>query len=152
MDIISLASGAGLWDWSRRELGNNIKVQCEKDKTNLCILNQVFPESIKYNDILDINLDNLNNIKFYDSTFVVSFCNKKFSLINPKRLNNDLLDEEYNDPIYDRLIFLTDKYKPRFVVVESVMGFTHHYQGLRRLVYEFKKKYNINHYLFVFLQ
>lgn len=55
MNIISLASGAGLWDWAWRDAGATIKLQCENNEIANLILHKAFPETQHDNHISRIN-------------------------------------------------------------------------------------------------
>ena len=52
MKIISLFSGAGLFDAGLINAGNEILLQCEKEPVQLKILQETFPGTIKHDDIL----------------------------------------------------------------------------------------------------
>lgn len=132
MDIITLASGAGLWDWAWREAGANIVLQCEIEEVQLAILKDAFPEAIHDKDIFTLTREKMENeygIKnLSDCTFVGGLCCQPFSNDGPQ------LGREKSTWMCDEIIRLTRDCRPRFVVVENVSGFVKHPDGLEYII------------------
>ena len=61
MKIISLASGAGLWDWAWRDAGADIVLQCENASPQVDILKKAFPEAEHDYDIFTLNREKIEN-------------------------------------------------------------------------------------------
>ena len=137
MDVISLASGGGLFDYILRESGMNIKLQCEKDPIALKVLDKVFPESIKDNDIFALSKDkmeneyHIDNIK--DCTFVTTLCCKPFSNMGKQK------GKAKDTYMCKDVIKLINDCRPRFVLSENVSGFITHTDGLAYFSSELEK-------------
>ncbi|MBQ6757528.1 MAG: DNA cytosine methyltransferase [Selenomonadaceae bacterium] len=137
MNIISLASGAGLWDWAWRDAGANIKLQCENNEIATLILHKAFPEAQHDNDIFTLtkekiqNVYGINNLEEY--TFIGGLCCQPFSTAGSRK-------GKYKDTwMCDELLRLTRACKPRFVISENVAGFIKHEDGLPYLVPRMEK-------------
>ena len=132
MDIISLASGAGLWDWAWKEAGANIRLQCEKNEIANLILKEAFPKARHDNDIFELNKEKieheykLKNLENY--TFIGGLCCQPFSTAGPQR---GRLKDTW---MCDELVRLIRECRPRFVVSENVADFVKHEDGLPYLV------------------
>lgn len=132
MNIISLASGAGLWDWAWRDAGANIRLQCEKDEICNRILSKAFPEAQHDRDIFKLTKEKIKNdyqiTNLKDCTFVGGLCCQPFSTAGSRK------GREKETWMCDELLRLTRDCQPRFVVSENVAGFVKHEDGLPYLV------------------
>ena len=132
MDIISLASGAGLWDWAWREAGANIRLQCEKDEIANLILKKAFQEARHDNDIFKLTKEKIENeykLKNLENyTFIGGLCCQPFSTAGPQR---GRLKDTW---MCDELVRLTKECRHRFAVSENVAGFVKNEDGLPYLV------------------
>lgn len=137
MNIISLASGAGLWDWAWRDAGANIRLQCEKDELCDSILHKAFPEAQHDNDIFKLTKEKIENVygikNLKDCTFVGGLCCQPFSVAGSQK------GSEKETWMCDELLRLTRDCKPRFVISENVAGFIGHEDGLPYLVPQMEK-------------
>ena len=127
MDVISLASGCGLFDAALEDAGCNIRLQCECDSFALKVLNKRFPYSIKDYNIFELTWEKINEIykikNTKDMAIIGGLCCQPFSSVGPA---HGQLKETW---MCDELIRLTDALHPRFVLVENVTGFVRHVDG-----------------------
>ena len=119
MKIVSLFSGAGLFDADLINAGNEILLQCEKEPVQLRILQTTFPNIIKHNDIMTLSKEVFDHyeIDTYNCAFVGGAPCQKHSHANPRRA------EQLESKLLAQLVKLTYQCRPRFVVVENVQGF-----------------------------
>ena len=125
MDVISLASGFGLFDWALRDAGLNIRFQCECGKFQTSVLNSAFQDSIKHNDIFKLTKKEFDKhgIDTTKCAFVGGLCCQPFSTAGPQKGKNK------DTWMVERLEQLTRDCNPRFVLVENVAGFIKHPDG-----------------------
>lgn len=131
MKIISLASGAGLWDWAWRDAGANIVLQCENASPQVDILKKAFPEAEHDYDIFTLNREKIENeykIKPEECSFIGGLCCQPFSTAGPAK------GREKDTWMCDELVRLAEECKPRFVISENVAGFIGHTDGLPYLI------------------
>lgn len=119
MKIVSLFSGAGLFDAGLINAGNEILLQCEKEPVQLKILQETFPSTIKHNDILTLSKEVFDyyGIDTKNCAFVGGAPCQKHSHANPRR------SEQLESKLLAQLVRLTYYCRPRFVLVENVQGF-----------------------------
>ena len=117
MKIISLFSGAGLFDAGLINAGNEILLQCEKEPVQLKILRETFPSIIKHNDILTLSKEVFDyyGIDTKNCAFVGGASCQKHSHANPRRA------EQLESKLLAQLVRLTYHCRPRFVLVENVV-------------------------------
>ena len=119
MKIISLFSGAGLFDAALINAGNEILLQCEKEPVQLKILQATFPSIPKHSDIMTLSKEVFNyyGIDTKSCAFVGGAPCQKHSHANPRR------SEQLESKLLAQLVRLTYYCRPRFVLVENVYGF-----------------------------
>lgn len=121
INMISLFSGIGGFDFAAETLGWNILFQSEIDEFCLDILNKNFPKVPKYGDINEINAREHNgNV----AVLVGGFPCQPFSLAGWQRGTND---ERFMWPPMYRVI---RECKPAWVVIENVLGLISSADGL----------------------
>lgn len=127
MDVISLASGCGLFDAALEDAGCNIRLQCECNSFALKVLNKRFPNSIKDYNIFKLTWEKINETyKIKDTRNMVivgGLCCQPFSSGGPAR---GQLKETW---MCEQLVRLTNDLRPRFTLVENVAGFIGHVDG-----------------------
>ena len=103
MKIVSLFSGAGLFDAGLINSGNEILLQCEKEPVQLKILQETFPSTIKHNDILTLYKEVFDyyEIDTKNCAFVGGASCQKHSHANPRR------SEQLESKLLAQLIRLT---------------------------------------------
>lgn len=138
MNIITLASGAGLWDIAWRNVGAKIILQCEIEEPQLSILKEVFPEAKHDTDIFKLTKEKMENeygIKnIKDCSLVGGLCCQPFSKDGPQK------GREKDTWMCDEIIRLTRECRPRFVVVENVTGFDEHPDGLQYIIPQMERE------------
>lgn len=132
MKLISLASGAGLWDWAWRDAGADIALQCENAHPQVEILKRAFPEAQLDEDIFELTrrkIENEYHIRNLDeTTFIGGLCCQPFSTAGPQ------LGRKKSTWMCDEIVRLALECQPRFVVVENVNGIVKHEDGLPYLI------------------
>lgn len=127
MDVISLASGMGLFDYAMRDAGMSIKLQCECGPEQLKVLDVLFPESIKYEDIFKLEEKLINeNYKIKnlrDTAFIGGLCCTPFSYEGKRDGQNS------KTWMCEELTKLAKACQPRWILVENVDGFLDHPDG-----------------------
>lgn len=132
MKLISLASGAGLWDWAWRDAGAEIALQCETAHPQIDILKKAFPEAVHDDDIFKLTrrkIENEYHIENIDeTTFIGGLCCQPFSTAGPQ------LGRKKSTWMCNEIVRLALECQPRFVVVENVNGIVKHPDGLPYLI------------------
>ena len=137
MDIISLASGAGLFDYQLRKAGMTIRLQCECSNPQIEILKRVFPEAQLDYNIFELTKEKLTNEyginNFADCSIIGGLCCTPFSMVGPAK------GSESETWMCDEILRLVDECRPRFILSENVYHFKDHTDGLPYLIPRMKK-------------
>lgn len=137
MRIISLASGAGLWDNAWEDVGAEIILQCEKSSPQTDILKKTFPKAQLDYDIFSLTKEKMINEyglkKLEECTIIGGLCCQPFSTMGKAR------GKEKDTWMCDELVRITSESRVRIVVTENVEGFIEHRDGLSYVVKEMER-------------
>ena len=97
---------------SQYDLKDNIHIRFDKDSENTFSIINIPLKNLKKNDILEINFNMINTIKFHANHLIMLYTNNKLSNINKNILvcSFDLDDNIYRNKIIDNnIIFEVNK-------------------------------------------
>lgn len=126
MKTISFFSGIGLLDQGILDAGNEILLQVEKDEPALKVLKKAFPDIKKHCDIISLEPSLLKyfGIEYQDCAFFGGCPCQQHSYANPSR------SLKTSSELLEKLVYLCETCKPRFLLIENVHGFVSDRNGL----------------------
>lgn len=135
LQVISLCSGAGLFDLALRDAGLDIAVQVENAHPQLEILEEAFPEAKRHTDIFSFRRKDVEKYGIVpeETAIIGGLCCQPFSYVGPRR------GRRKSTWMCRELVRITREMQPRYVLAENVYGFIDHIDGLAWLSAEMGK-------------